>query len=116
MTERPYYDPITNRCPHGTRYPHECRECEETAPGQDLFAWRRAVAADRLEGLTLPSYYATDTHNRLAKRIREQDGYDLRQAVDMARLLTLDIIARGKHASQAVAARDAIGLLWAVMP
>lgn len=27
---RSYYDTVTKRCPHGTRYPHECREgCEE---------------------------------------------------------------------------------------
>lgn len=28
--DAPYYDPVTGRCPHGTRYPHECRDgCEE---------------------------------------------------------------------------------------
>ncbi len=28
--QAPYYDPVTGRCPHGTRKPHECRDgCEE---------------------------------------------------------------------------------------
>lgn len=26
----PYYDPVTGRCPHGTRAPHQCRDgCED---------------------------------------------------------------------------------------
>ena len=47
----PYYDPATGRCPHGVRYPHECREgCEDEPLGAPYSLPREPTAADLAAG------------------------------------------------------------------
>lgn len=92
----PYYDPTTGRCPHGTRYPHECRDgCEDgwvpPSPPAQPAAWESA------EGLAARVLDEADD---------EREGEDKADALDDVREGAAAADARTLAAVEAILARD----------